>query len=95
MIEGSGHGKDVVDGINACDRCYLMGKMCMIGTLEIDDSESRMNTNSILDSTSCSLAKECKRLCEDEIRINCVKSQIKYKNREENIKEMNILFLTR
>ena len=26
MIGAPGHGKDVVDGINACDKRYLMGK---------------------------------------------------------------------
>ena len=26
MIGAPGHGKDVVDGINACDKKYLMGK---------------------------------------------------------------------
>ena len=25
-IEAPGHGKDVVDGINACDKKYLLGK---------------------------------------------------------------------
>ena len=53
--------------------------MCMIGTLEADDSESRINTNSMVCNISCSLAKECKRLCEDEIRINGVKSHRKLK----------------
>ena len=26
MIGAPGHGKDVVDGINACDKRFLMGK---------------------------------------------------------------------
>ena len=26
MIGAPGHGKDVVDGINACDNRYMMGK---------------------------------------------------------------------
>ena len=32
MIGVSGHRKDVVDGIKACDKRYRMGVMCMIGT---------------------------------------------------------------
>ena len=39
MIEVPGHGKDVVDGINFCDKRYLIGEMCMIGTPEVDDNE--------------------------------------------------------
>ena len=62
------------------------GEMCIIGILEADDSEKRMHTNSMVGNTSCSLAKECKRLYEDEIKINSVKSHSKSKKREENTK---------
>ena len=50
------------------------GEMCIIGILEADDSEKRMHANSMVGNTSCSLAKECTDLCEDEIRINGMKS---------------------
>ena len=50
-----------------------MGKMCMIGTPEVDDKESRMNAHSMIGSASCSLDKECKRVCDDEVRVNGVK----------------------
>ena len=52
--------------------------MCMIGTPAADDSESKMNTHSIVDFANCSLAKECKRLYDDEVKINGVKSCSKY-----------------
>ena len=58
----------------------------MIGTLELDTSEKKMNTNSIVRSQSFSLAKECKRLCECEIRINGVNSNRKSKKRKGNTK---------
>ena len=45
-----------------------------------------MNVNSMVSSTSCSLAKECERLCKDEIGINDVKPHSKSKKREENTK---------
>ena len=32
------HGKDVVDDVNTCDKRYLMGEICMIGTPKRDDS---------------------------------------------------------
>ena len=63
-----------------------MGKLCIIGSPESDDCEKRMNANSMVGFTSCSLDKECKRLYEDEIRINCVKSYSKCKKREGNTK---------
>ena len=58
----------------------------MIGTPEVEDSESRINSNTMIGSISCSLTKECKRLCMDEIRINGVKSHSKSNKRERNTK---------
>ena len=95
MIGAPGHGKDVVDGINACDKRYLMGKMCMIGTPEADDKESRMNAHSMIGSASCSLAKACKRLCDEDVRINCVKKYRKHKKREDIQKLKKRVSLTR
>jgi len=37
MIGVPGHGKYIVDTINACDERYLKEKMCMVGTPEADD----------------------------------------------------------
>ena len=37
MIGALGHGKDIVDAIDACDKRYLKEKMCMVGTPEADD----------------------------------------------------------
>ena len=62
MIGSPGHGKYVIDGINARDKRYIMEKMCMIGTPEADDKESRINVHSMVGFASCNLAKECKRL---------------------------------
>ena len=58
----------------------------MICIPKADDSEKRMKSNSMVGNTSCSLSKECKRLCEGDIRINGVKSYRKYKKRERNAK---------
>ena len=63
MIRAPSYNKDVVDGINACN------KRCLIGQCV----KSRINTNSMLSFTSYNLVKEYTRLCEDEIRINVVK----------------------
>ena len=45
MIGSPGHGKDIVDAINACDK---QEKMCMIGTLEADDSTKRMADHAMI-----------------------------------------------
>ena len=44
----------------------------MIGTPETGDKESGMNDHSTVDSASCSLAKECTHLYDDEERVNDV-----------------------
>ena len=50
------------------------------------DSERRINANSMVGNISGSLVKECKLLCENKIRINCVKSHSKSKKKEGNTK---------
>ena len=52
----------MVNGINTCDKRYLIGNIFMIGTPEVDDSKSRMNVDSMVSTPSFSLAKECNRL---------------------------------
>ena len=49
----------------------------MIGTPEVGDKESIMNAHSMVGLSNCSLAKECKLLCDDEVRFNGVKGYSK------------------
>ena len=86
MIGARWHGKDVIDSINSCDKCYLMGEVCMIGTPETDDNEKKINSNSMVGNTDCSITKEHECLCKDEIKINGAKSHRKFKKREGNTK---------
>ena len=58
----------------------------MIGIPETDGSESIMNAYSMVGSASYSMFAECKRLYDNEVRINDVKSCSKYKGREEKTK---------
>ena len=37
MIGVPGHGKDIVDGINAFDKRYVNDKICIVGTPETDE----------------------------------------------------------
>ena len=64
----------------------IYGDMCTIGTPEANIKESRMNVHSMVDSESCSLAKECKRLCDEEERVNGVTGYRKHKKREDRRK---------
>ena len=64
----------------------------MIGTPEIDDKESRINAHLMVGYESCSLAKECKRLYDEEERVNDVTGHHKHKKREEKNKLKNIIY---
>ena len=57
----------------------------MIATPEVDDKEWRINAHSMVGSESCSLAKKCKRLYDEEERVNGVTGHHRHKKREENI----------
>ena len=82
MIGASGHGKDIVDAINACDKIYLKEKNCMIGTPEADDYTKRMDAHAMIGDIKSALAVTCKKLLEDNIREQGVKSCNKYSKRE-------------
>ena len=72
-----------------------MRKMCMIGTPEADNKESRINAYSMVSSASCSLAKECKRLCDEDVIINGVNVHRKHKKRKDTHKLKKNSSLTR
>ena len=74
-IGAPGHGKDVVDALNATDKVYLRKMMCMIGTPEANDSEARMRAHSMLGDEKMSLAEESARLCRLPERAHGVKSE--------------------
>lgn len=73
-IGAPGHGKDVVDGLNATDKRYLKKMMCSIAKPEIDEEEGpKMKANSMQGGQLVSLAQECARLCSLQTRVSGVK----------------------
>jgi hypothetical protein len=81
-IGAPSHGKDVVDGINATDKRYLAGCMCLVGTPEANDGDKRMAAQSMVETASKSLADECVRLCSLDSRLQGVKGHMKHAKRE-------------
>ena len=74
-IGAPGHGKDLVDGLNAVDKVYLRKKMCLVGTPEAKDAACRMAAHSMVGDAKASLAEESARLCRDPAREGGVKSE--------------------
>lgn len=90
-VGAPGHGKDIVDGINATDKRFLQKQMCMIGTPECNDDKFRIEAASVIEDANASasffiLAHECARLCLHEDRLYGVKGHHKSSKRDEQAK---------
>ena len=68
-IGDPGHGKDIVDGLNATDKHFLQGKMCIIGSPEANDGKKRMAAHSMFNRVANSFSNKCAGLCSDEARL--------------------------
>jgi hypothetical protein len=85
-VGAPGHGKDEVDGLNAVDKQFIAKKMSQATMPEDndDDTTQRINPEAMVETSSKSIAKEAARLCRNENRIRGVKSEGKYRKREES-----------
>jgi hypothetical protein len=83
-VGAPGHGKDIVDGINAIDKHFLAGKMCMIGTQEANNKPKLMQAASMIENATKSLAEESVHMCTEETRASVVKGYSKHAKREAN-----------
>ena len=89
MIGAPGHGKDVVDALNATTKKFLKEKMCMVSDVPgMDESERKMKAYSLSEreNETTSFARECLRLCAVKERKDGVKSSGKYAKRERTAK---------
>lgn len=59
-VGAPGHGKDIVDGLNAVDKRYLKTAMFRVINPEENGSEKTMNSHSATATGSFSFAEECK-----------------------------------
>ena len=81
-----GHGKDVVDGLNAVDKNYLFKLMSRIKVPEAEEGEAFFAAHGATVSDSASFAKECQRLLSLRMRKDGVSSQSKSSKHESNRK---------
>ena len=94
MIGAPGCGKNLLDGINAIDKRYVKGKMCMIGTPRVDDCSKRIKSHSMIGNTRYSFAEERKMLRKCSDKEIGAKDYSKYKKREAEYKNF-IIYKTR
>jgi len=81
-VSAPGHGKSIIDGLNAVDKHYLRKVMCMSGSMYFDNEDRRMNAHSMTETASQSFAEECVRLCSQSDRENGVFDSIKNEGKE-------------
>jgi len=90
-----GHGKDIVDALNAVEKWYFSSKMMTTSTPEVNSDQiknARVASHSMQEGKSFSLAKEAKRILNDPSRVHGVKSDKKYKKREAASKLMDRIY---
>ena len=81
-IGAPGHGKDLIDGMNAVDKRFLQEAMRRLAKAAGDEESNRMEPSTMVEGEAKSLAAECIRLCSDKSRAEGVKSAGKYAKRE-------------
>ena len=81
-VSAPGHGKSIIDGLNAVEKYYLRRVMCMSDSMYSDNAQRRMNAHSMTETASQSFAEECVRLCSQSDRANGVFDSIKNEGKE-------------
>ena len=84
-----GHGKDIIDRLNAVMKCFLQKQFCMTGTPEVDSYGKWIKAYLMVEKASTSLAKECQWLCMAEDHINGAKRHEKMPNKKEMLRSIN------
>jgi hypothetical protein len=93
MIGAPGHGKDVVDALNATTKKYIKQKMRMVSNPGSDECcDRKMKVHSVSETEATSFAMECLRLCTLEERKDGVKSSSKYAKREQSARVSERLY---
>ena len=86
-VGAPGHGKSIIDGLNAVDKHHLKKVMCMSGSTRPDDVNTRMQMHTIVEESSLSFAEECARICGAEDRKFGVMSTQIYPSHSKKLKE--------
>jgi len=85
-IGAPGHGKDLVDGLNAIDKRFLKGLFCRINTPDDADDQRKISPHSMTENGEFSFAREAAKACSDPLRSSGVKGGAKHAKREADAK---------
>ena len=77
-----GHGKSIIDGMNAVDKHYLRKIMLVSGNTRHDNIETRASIFGMKGDSNVSFAIECARLCSLNSRKHGVLNSASYNGRK-------------
>ena len=81
-IKAPGHGKDLVDGLNAVDKNFIAVKLQSTQGCDEATNDRKMRPEAMIEGKEHSQAAECVRLLSDDSRKDGVVSDIKNRKRE-------------
>ena len=82
MIETSYYEENIINGINDCNKRFLIRMLCMIDTLESNEYNNIMAINVMIENSHYSFVDKYKRLCECKYKQYDIKEYSRYKKRE-------------
>ena len=88
-IAAPGHGKSIIDGLNAVDKTHLRRRMMMSNPLADKTSEKCVNVYNYTNNTANSFANECARICAQKARSSGVLNSSNYSARSKTAKLTN------
>ena len=90
-INATGHGNNVVDGINTTERRYLKGEIKLIGKLASDDTTNIGMLTSASKDVSIKFADKCIHMINIKDRLNGIKGS-KISKRKNNYSNINNIY---
>ena len=88
-IAAPGHGKSIIDGLNAVDKTHLRRRMMMSNPLADTRSEKCLNVFNYTNNTANSFANDCARICAHKARSSGVLHSSNYSARSKSSKLSN------
>ena len=82
-VAAPGHGKDLIDGLNAVDKMYLKELMMRTSVAGEAEEDRKIKSHSVEEGAAISIAEEAARLCQIDACTEGAKSHRKYQKREE------------
>ena len=88
-IAAPGHGKSIIDGLNAVDKTHLRRRMMMSNPLSDNASSRCVNVFNYTNTIENSFANDCARICADKSRSSGVLNSSNYLARSKTAKLSN------